>query len=42
MNCAGSIPTTDTLRIALLIAGAFAERVRFRGFCIFIALWSVR
>jgi len=24
-----------------LIAGAFAERVRFRGFCCFIALWSV-
>ena len=24
-----------------LIAGAFAERVRFRGYCIFIALWSV-
>jgi Amt family ammonium transporter len=24
-----------------LIAGAFAERVRFRGFCIFIALWSL-
>ena len=24
-----------------LIAGAFAERVRFRGYCIFIALWSI-
>ncbi len=24
-----------------LIAGAFAERVRFRAYCIFIALWSV-
>ena len=24
-----------------LIAGAFAERVRFRGYCLFIALWSV-
>jgi len=24
-----------------LIAGALAERVRFRGFCIFIALWSL-
>ncbi len=24
-----------------LIAGAFAERVRFLGFCIFVALWSV-
>ncbi len=24
-----------------LIAGAFAERVRFRGYCVFIALWSV-
>ncbi len=24
-----------------LIAGAFAERVRFRGYCIFIALWSL-
>jgi Amt family ammonium transporter len=24
-----------------LIAGAFAERVRFRGFCVFIALWSI-
>jgi Amt family ammonium transporter len=24
-----------------LIAGAFAERVRFRGFCVFIALWSL-
>ena len=23
-----------------LIAGAFAERVKFRGYCIFIALWS--
>ncbi len=24
-----------------LIAGAFAERVRFLGYCIFIALWSI-
>jgi Amt family ammonium transporter len=24
-----------------LIAGAFAERVKFRGYCAFIALWSV-
>lgn len=24
-----------------LIAGAFAERVKFRGYCVFIALWSV-
>ncbi len=24
-----------------LIAGAFAERVRFLGYCVFIALWSV-
>jgi Amt family ammonium transporter len=24
-----------------LIAGAFAERVRFRGYCVLIALWSV-
>ena len=24
-----------------LIAGAFAERVRFRGYCIFIVLWSL-
>ena len=24
-----------------LIAGAFAERVSFRGYCLFIALWSV-
>ena len=24
-----------------LIAGAFAERVRFRGYCVFIALWGV-
>ena len=24
-----------------LIAGAFAERVQFRGYCIFIALWAV-
>ena len=24
-----------------LIAGAFAERVRFKGYCIFIALWSM-
>lgn len=24
-----------------LIAGAFAERVKFRGYCIFIALWSI-
>jgi Amt family ammonium transporter len=24
-----------------LIAGAFAERVRFRGFCVFIVLWSL-
>lgn len=24
-----------------LIAGAFAERVRFRGYCIFILLWSL-
>ncbi len=24
-----------------LIAGAFAERVLFRGFCVFIALWSL-
>jgi len=24
-----------------LIAGAFAERVHFRGYCIFIALWSL-
>jgi len=24
-----------------LIAGAFAERVRFRGYCVFIALWSI-
>jgi len=24
-----------------LIAGAFAERVRFRGFCCFILLWSI-
>jgi Amt family ammonium transporter len=24
-----------------LIAGAFAERVSFRGYCVFIALWSV-
>jgi len=24
-----------------LIAGAFAERVRFRGYCLFIALWSI-
>jgi len=24
-----------------LIAGAFAERVRFRGYCVFIALWSL-
>ena len=24
-----------------LIAGAFAERVQFRGYCIFIALWSL-
>ncbi len=24
-----------------LIAGAFAERVQFRGYCIFIGLWSV-
>ena len=24
-----------------IIAGAFAERVRFRGYCVFIALWSL-
>lgn len=24
-----------------LIAGSFAERVRFRGYCVFIALWSL-
>lgn len=24
-----------------LIAGAFAERVRFLGFCVFVALWSI-
>jgi len=24
-----------------LIAGAFAERVRFRGYCIFITLWAI-
>lgn len=24
-----------------LIAGAFAERVRFRGYCLFITLWSI-
>lgn len=24
-----------------LIAGAFAERVRFRGYCLFIALWAL-
>jgi Amt family ammonium transporter len=24
-----------------LIAGAFAERVRFRGYCLFIALWAI-
>lgn len=24
-----------------LIAGAFAERVRFRGYCVFIALWAM-
>ena len=24
-----------------LIAGAFAERIRFKGYCIFIALWSI-
>jgi Amt family ammonium transporter len=24
-----------------LIAGAFAERVRFRGYCLFIVLWSI-
>lgn len=24
-----------------LIAGAFAERVRFRGYCVFITLWSL-
>jgi Amt family ammonium transporter len=24
-----------------LIAGAFAERVRFRGYCVFIALWTL-
>ena len=24
-----------------LIAGAFAERVRFRGYCLFITLWSL-
>jgi Amt family ammonium transporter len=24
-----------------LVAGAFAERVRFRGYCVFIALWSL-
>jgi Amt family ammonium transporter len=24
-----------------LIAGAFAERVRFAGYCVFIALWSI-
>ena len=24
-----------------LIAGAFAERVKFRGYCVFIALWSI-
>jgi Amt family ammonium transporter len=24
-----------------LIAGAFAERVRFRGYCVFIALWNI-
>src|SRR3989338_1103637 len=24
-----------------LIAGAFAERVRFRGYCVFIILWSL-
>lgn len=24
-----------------LIAGAFAERVKFRGYCIFLALWSL-
>ena len=24
-----------------LIAGAFAERVRYRGYCVFIALWSL-
>ncbi len=24
-----------------LIAGAFAERVRFRGYCLFIALWGI-
>ena len=24
-----------------LIAGAFAERVKFRGYCVFIALWSL-
>lgn len=26
---------------AALIAGAFAERVTFRGFCVFIAIWSL-
>jgi Amt family ammonium transporter len=24
-----------------LIAGAFAERVKFRGYCVFIALWTI-
>ena len=24
-----------------LIAGAFAERIQFRGYCVFIALWSL-
>ena len=24
-----------------LIAGAFAERVKFKGYCLFIALWSL-
>ena len=24
-----------------LIAGAFAERVQFKGYCVFIALWSI-
>lgn len=24
-----------------LIAGAFAERIKFRGYCVFIALWSL-
>ena len=24
-----------------IIAGAFAERVQFRGYCVFIALWSL-